>query len=282
MERNFADQVNQELADIRKRGLHKTELPITSPQQDHVVVGTRQVLNLCANNYLGLTNNLEIISVVKEGLDARGFGMASVRFICGTQDIHRELEKSISAYLGKDDTILYSSCFDANGGLFETLLNQEDAIISDALNHAFIIDGIRLCKAERYRYAHSNMDELEAGLVQAQKARRRIIATDGVFSMDGDFAKLDEICRLAEHYQAWVMVDDSHATGFVGSTGRSTLELYDVLEMYETWYKMTAMIQTGLDISPTITHRFQYTDYQQALEIMASGQSGKVILDWAV
>jgi glycine C-acetyltransferase len=183
---------------------------------------------MCANNYLGLADNQEIISAVKKGLDERGFGMASVRFICGTQDIHQELENKISAFLGTDDTILYSSCFDANAGLFETLLGKEDAIISDALNHASIIDGIRLCKAARYRYAHSDMPELESCLEKAAAAGTRMIATDGVFSMDGDYAKLDEICDLAEKYDALVMVDDSHATGFIGPTGRGTAELLDV------------------------------------------------------
>ena len=183
---------------------------------------------MCANNYLGLANNREIIEAAKKGLDARGFGMASVRFICGTQDIHFELEKKISDFFGTDDTILYSSCFDANAGLFETLLGANDAIISDTLNHASIIDGIRLCKAARHRYDHGDMQSLEKCLKEAESAKTRMIATDGVFSMDGDYAKLNEICELAEIYNALVMVDDSHATGFVGPTGRGTAELCGV------------------------------------------------------
>ena len=223
-----AEQLETELADLRQAGLYKSERTITSPQQAQVAVGNREVLNLCANNYLGLANHPEIIEAVKKGLDERGFGMASVRFICGTQDIHKDLEREISDYFGTDDTILYSSCFDANGGLFETVLGPQDAVISDALNHASIIDGIRLCKATRHRYAHSDMDELKACLQASQNSRRRLIATDGVFSMDGDYAKLDAICDLAEKYQAWVMVDDSHATGFTGTNGRGTAELYGV------------------------------------------------------
>ena len=183
---------------------------------------------MCANNYLGLANNSEIIKAVKAGLDERGFGMASVRFICGTQDIHSELEKKISHFFGTDDTILYSSCFDANAGLFETLLGEKDAIISDALNHASIIDGIRLCKAARFRYTHGDMASLENCLNEAADAKTRMIATDGVFSMDGDYAKLNSICDLAENHDALVMVDDSHATGFVGPTGRGTPELFGV------------------------------------------------------
>jgi glycine C-acetyltransferase len=185
---------------------------------------------MCANNYLGLADNKEIIEAVKKGLDTRGFGMASVRFICGTQDIHHELENKISEFFGTDDTILYSSCFDANTGLFETLLGETDAIISDALNHASIIDGIRLCKAARHRYDHGDMKSLEDCLKKAAEAKTRMIATDGVFSMDGDYAKLDSICDLAEKYDALVMVDDSHATGFVGPTGRGTSELCGVQE----------------------------------------------------
>jgi glycine C-acetyltransferase len=222
------DELKATLEEISESGLYKSERSITSAQQARIRVGDRQVLNMCANNYLGLADNQEIISAVKKGLDERGFGMASVRFICGTQDIHQELENKISAFLGTDDTILYSSCFDANAGLFETLLGKEDAIISDALNHASIIDGIRLCKAARYRYAHSDMPELESCLEKAAAAGTRMIATDGVFSMDGDYAKLDEICDLAEKYDALVMVDDSHATGFIGPTGRGTAELLDV------------------------------------------------------
>jgi len=222
------DELKQTLNEIAESGLYKSERSITSAQQARIRVGDRQVLNMCANNYLGLADNPLIIAAVKKGLDERGFGMASVRFICGTQDIHRELEKKISAFLKTDDTILYSSCFDANAGLFETLLGENDAIISDALNHASIIDGIRLCKAARHRYAHSDMAALEKCLTQAAGARTRMIATDGVFSMDGDYARLDQICGLAEKHDALVMVDDSHATGFVGPTGRGTPELCGV------------------------------------------------------
>ena len=224
------DELNQTLKEITESGLYKTERCITSAQQARIRVGDRQVLNMCANNYLGLADNQLIIEAVKKGLDERGFGMASVRFICGTQDIHRELEKKISEFLKTDDTILYSSCFDANAGLFETLLDENDAIISDALNHASIIDGVRLCKADRHRYAHSDMAALEKCLADAAGARTRMIATDGVFSMDGDYARLDQICDLADKYDALVMVDDSHATGFVGLTGRGTPELCGVLD----------------------------------------------------
>jgi glycine C-acetyltransferase len=216
------------LEDISKSGLYKTERYITSAQKARISVGEKEVLNMCANNYLGLADNPAIIESVKIGLDKRGFGMASVRFICGTQDLHQELEKKISDFFGTDDTILYTSCFDANTGLFETLLNETDAIISDALNHASIIDGVRLCKAIRYRYAHGDMEALENCLKEASGAKTRMIATDGVFSMDGDYAKLDEICDLAEKYESLVMVDDSHATGFVGPTGRGTAELHGV------------------------------------------------------
>jgi len=224
----FREELKQELTEIIESGLYKSERHITSVQQARISVGEKKVLNMCANNYLGLAHNKEIIEAVKKGLDARGFGMASVRFICGTQDIHHELEKRISDFFGTDDTILYSSCFDANAGLFETLLDERDAIISDALNHASIIDGIRLCKAARYRYEHANMASLDQCLKNAAGAKTRMIATDGVFSMDGDYAKLDQICDLAEKYDALVMVDDSHATGFVGPTGRGTAELCDV------------------------------------------------------
>lgn len=222
------EELKQELEDISKSGLYKTERYITSAQKARISVGEKEVLNMCANNYLGLADNPEIIESVKTSLDKRGFGMASVRFICGTQDLHQELEKKISDFFGTDDTILYTSCFDANTGLFETLLNETDAIISDALNHASIIDGVRLCKAIRYRYAHGDMEALENCLKEAAGAKTRMIATDGVFSMDGDYAKLDEICDLAEKYESLVMVDDSHATGFVGPTGRGTAELHGV------------------------------------------------------
>ena len=224
----FRDELQNELAEINEAGLYKSERHITSAQQARIRVGEKQVLNMCANNYLGLADNKEIISAVKKGLDDRGFGMASVRFICGTQDIHHELEKRISAFFGTDDTILYSSCFDANTGLFETLLGENDAIISDALNHASIIDGVRLCKAARYRYDHGDMGSLEKCLKESASAKTRMIATDGVFSMDGYYAKLDNICDLAETYDALVMVDESHATGFVGPTGRGTVELCGV------------------------------------------------------
>jgi glycine C-acetyltransferase len=226
----FRDELQNEIKEITESGLYKSERHINSAQQARISVGDKQVLNMCANNYLGLADNKEIIEAVKKGLDTRGFGMASVRFICGTQDIHHELENKISEFFGTDDTILYSSCFDANTGLFETLLGETDAIISDALNHASIIDGIRLCKAARHRYDHGDMKSLEDCLKKAAEAKTRMIATDGVFSMDGDYAKLDSICDLAEKYDALVMVDDSHATGFVGPTGRGTSELCGVQE----------------------------------------------------
>ena len=217
------------LAEVRREGLYKTELVITTPQAAHVEVeGRGEMLNLCANNYLGLASHPEIVAAAHEALDRWGFGMASVRFICGTQAIHRELEDRLSTFLGTEDTILYSSCFDANGGLFEALLGPEDAVISDALNHASIIDGIRLCKAGRSRYSNSDMDELEARLEESADARYRLIATDGVFSMDGYVARLDAICELAERHDALVMVDDSHAVGFVGTGGRGTPELHGV------------------------------------------------------
>ncbi len=228
----FQDTLNQ----IETEGLYKNERTITTPQG--VTIYTREggeVLNFCANNYLGLSNHPEIKEAAKAALDLYGFGMSSVRFICGTQDIHKKLEEKISTFFGSDDTILYTSCFDANGGLFETLLGPEDAIISDALNHASIIDGIRLCKAQRYRYHNSNMDDLESKLKESRGARLRLIATDGVFSMDGFIAKLDEITALAEKYDAMVMVDDSHATGFVGKTGRGSAEYHNVMEKIDVW-----------------------------------------------
>jgi glycine C-acetyltransferase len=224
----FRNALQNELEEITQAGLFKSERYITSSQQARINVSDKVALNMCANNYLGLANNREIIEAAKKGLDARGFGMASVRFICGTQDIHYELENKISDFLGTDDTILYSSCFDANAGLFETLLGANDAIISDSLNHASIIDGIRLCKAARYRYDHGDMQSLEKCLKEAESAKTKMIATDGVFSMDGDYAKLEDICKQAENYDALVMVDDSHATGFVGPTGRGTAELCGV------------------------------------------------------
>jgi glycine C-acetyltransferase len=214
------------LSEIEEAGLYKHERIIASPQGAEISVAgdDHKVLNFCANNYLGLSSHPDTIAAARAALDERGYGMSSVRFICGTLDRHKQLEDALSSFLGVDDTILYSSCFDANGGLFETLLGEEDAIISDALNHASIIDGIRLCKAERHRYANSDMDELEAALKATQQKRIRMIATDGVFSMDGYVAKLDRICDLAEKYRAMVMVDDSHATGFIGKTGRGTHE----------------------------------------------------------
>ncbi len=220
------DHLRSELEAIREAHLYKTERPLASAQGGVVKVGTdgREVINLCANNYLGLANDPRLIEAAKRGLDAHGFGMASVRFICGTQDLHRELERALARYLKKDDSILFAACFDANGGLFEPLLGAEDAIVSDSLNHASIIDGIRLCKAKRYRYANSDMGDLEAKLEEARAngARHIMIATDGVFSMDGYFANLPAICALAERFEAVVMVDDCHATGFIGEAGAGT------------------------------------------------------------
>ncbi|MCF8459350.1 MAG: glycine C-acetyltransferase [Flavobacteriales bacterium] len=220
----------EELKSIEEAGLYKRERIITSPQGAEVQVSTGEdVVIMCANNYLGLSSHPAVIQGAKDALDSHGYGMSSVRFICGTQDIHKSLEKKISSFLGMEDTILYAACFDANGGVFEPLFSAEDAIISDELNHASIIDGVRLCKAERYRYKHSDMADLEEQLKASQAQRHRIIVTDGVFSMDGDIAKLDEICDLAEKYNALVMVDDSHATGFIGKTGRGTHEYNNVV-----------------------------------------------------
>jgi glycine C-acetyltransferase len=222
------------LAGLEDEGLLKRELVMTTAQGAHVDVTDRgELLNLCANNYLGLANHPEMIAAAHEALDRWGYGMASVRFICGTQALHRELEERLSEFLGTDDTILFGSCFDANGGVFEALLDENDAVISDQLNHASIIDGIRLCKARRLRYANGDMDELEARLEEAADARFRLIATDGVFSMDGYAAKLDEICDLAERYDALVLVDDSHAVGFVGPQGRGTHAKFDVVEQVD-------------------------------------------------
>ncbi len=225
------ERLAKELTDIRDAGLFKHERVISTPQDAHVRVGTdnTQVLNLCANNYLGLAEHPDVLGAARDALDRWGYGLASVRFICGTQGIHKQLEGALSSFLGMEDTILYSSCFDANGGLFETLLGAEDAIISDSLNHASIIDGVRLCKAERLRFAHNDMDDLEAKLQQSQNARTRMIATDGVFSMDGTIANLGVICDLAERYDALVMMDDCHATGFLGRTGRGTHEFRHVM-----------------------------------------------------
>ena len=229
---NFSDHIKGQLNEIRSAGLYKGERLITTSQQAKVSVASgAEVLNFCANNYLGLANHPELINAAKSGLDSHGFGMASVRFICGTQDIHKTLERKLSDFLGMEDTILYSSCFDANAGLFETLLGSEDAIVSDSLNHASIIDGVRLCKAKRYRYANNDMDELEQQLRQARadNARFVLVATDGVFSMDGVIANLKAICDLADKYDALVMVDDSHAVGFIGENGRGTHEYCDVM-----------------------------------------------------
>ena len=224
------DHFTSELSQIKAKGLYKDERIITSPQSNRIQVSTGDsVLNMCANNYLGLADHPEIIKAAQESYDKWGYGLSSVRFICGTQQIHKELEQKVAEFLGTEDTILYSSCFDANGGLFETLLGPEDAIISDQLNHASIIDGIRLCKARRYRYANSDMADLERKLKEAQDARFRLIATDGVFSMDGYVAKLDEICDLADRYNAMVMIDDCHSAGVIGKTGRGTSEYRDVI-----------------------------------------------------
>jgi glycine C-acetyltransferase len=218
-----------QLEEIRKAGLEKPERVITSPQGSVIAVMDRDVINLCANNYLGLADHPAIVAAAKEALDRWGYGMASVRFICGTQEVHKELESALTKFLGTEDTILYSSCFDANGGIFEALLDESDAIISDALNHASIIDGIRLCKARRLRYANRDMDELERLLLESADARFRLVVTDGVFSMDGYLAPLPEICSLAERYDAMVMVDDSHAVGFMGANGRGTHEHHHVM-----------------------------------------------------
>ncbi|WP_028669494.1 glycine C-acetyltransferase [Saccharospirillum impatiens] len=230
MSRSLIQQLPDALADLKAQGLYKTERIIESPQGARVTTGNGEVLNLCANNYLGLANSPELIAAAKQGLDDFGFGVASVRFICGTQSVHKALEQRLSDFLGMEDTILYSSCFDANTGLFETLLNDQDAIISDALNHASIIDGVRLCKARRFRYSNNNLSELEHCLQQSESARYRLIVTDGVFSMDGVVAHLKGICDLAERYDALVMVDDSHAVGFMGEHGRGTPEFHGVMD----------------------------------------------------
>lgn len=222
------EHLQRELAEIKAAGLYKTERIITSPQRAAIEVGGREVLNFCANNYLGLSDNPRLIGAAKRTMDERGFGMSSVRFICGCQDIHKQLEKAIADYFGTEDTILYAACFDANGGVFEPLFGEQDAIISDALNHASIIDGVRLCKAVRYRYANADMAELEECLKKAQAQRFRIICTDGVFSMDGNAAPLDRICELAEKYDALVMVDECHSAGVLGRSGRGITELFDL------------------------------------------------------
>ena len=220
--------LQKELADIKEAGLYKEERIITSPQRAEIEVGDKKVLNFCANNYLGLSDNPRLVEAAKKAMDARGYGMSSVRFICGTQDIHKELEAAIADYFGTEDTILYAACFDANGGVFEPLLTEQDAIISDSLNHASIIDGVRLCKAVRYRYANADMEDLEKQLKLAQAQRFRIIVTDGVFSMDGNVAPMDKITELADKYDAMVMVDECHSAGVVGKTGRGVTELYNL------------------------------------------------------
>src|SRR5437016_7402363 len=229
-DKHLLQVLQPQLDDLKAKGLYKRERQLQGPQGSAIQVGGRAVLNFCANNYLGLANHPAIVEAAHEGLRQYGYGLSSVRFICGTQELHKQLEGAIARFLGKEDAILYTSCFDANGGLFETLLGEEDTILSDELNHASIIDGIRLCKARRFRYRHSDMAELERGLQEAAGSRVRLIATDGVFSMDGDTAKLAEICELADRYDAVVMVDDSHATGVLGAGGRGTAEYLGVLD----------------------------------------------------
>ena len=229
MNEKFAQRIQLELTEIEKAGLFKKERIITSEQGPEIVVNGKTVLNFCANNYLGLSSHPKVIEAAHKAIDTHGYGLSSVRFICGTQDIHKELEEKIATFLGTEDTILYAAAFDANGGLFEPLFNEEDAIISDALNHASIIDGVRLCKAQRYRYEHNNMEDLEAKLKESQHLRSRIIVTDGSFSMDGTIAKLDVICDLADRYDAIVMIDECHSSGFLGKTGRGTHEYRNVM-----------------------------------------------------
>jgi len=229
MNEKFVERIASELDEIRSAGLFKSERIIESPQGPEIKVGGKIVLNFCANNYLGLSSHPKVTEAAKKYIDHRGFGMSSVRFICGTQDIHKELEAKISKFLGTEDTILYAAAFDANGGVFEPLFGEQDAIISDALNHASIIDGVRLCKAQRFRYEHNNMNDLEAKLIEAGSARTRVIVTDGSFSMDGTIAQLDEIVRLAEKYDAAIMVDECHSSGFLGKTGRGTHEYRGVM-----------------------------------------------------
>lgn len=230
----FQKHLEKELSDIKESGLYKNERIIVTPQDAAIKVQTGEdVLNFCANNYLGLSNNQELIDAAKKSMDTHGFGMSSVRFICGTQDLHKQLEETIAKFFGTEDTILYAACFDANGGVFEPLLTEEDAIISDSLNHASIIDGVRLCKAVRYRYSNADMAELEEKLKEAQKQRFRLIVTDGVFSMDGNVAPVDKIYELAQKYNAMVMVDESHSAGVVGKTGRGTTELFNLMGQVE-------------------------------------------------
>jgi glycine C-acetyltransferase len=224
------EHLTRELEQIKESGLYKNERIITSPQGAEIQVNGKTVLNFCANNYLGLSAHPRVVKAAQNALDTHGYGMSSVRFICGTQDIHKQLEEKIAHFFGMEDTILYAAAFDANGGVFEPLFSEEDAIISDELNHASIIDGVRLCKAVRYRYKHADMDDLESQLKASQDQRFRIVVTDGVFSMDGDIAKLDKICDLAEKYNALVMVDDSHSSGFIGKTGRGTHEYHNVMD----------------------------------------------------
>ena len=229
MNEKFVNRIKQEVSEIEAAGLFKKERIIESEQGAEIIVNGRTVLNFCANNYLGLSSHPKVIEAAHKAIDSRGYGMSSVRFICGTQDIHKELEHKISKFLGTEDTILYCAAFDANGGVFEPLFNEQDAIISDALNHASIIDGVRLCKAQRFRYEHNSMEDLEAKLKASQNLRNRIIVTDGSFSMDGTIAQLDKICDLADKYDAIVMIDDSHSTGFLGKTGRGTHEYRGVM-----------------------------------------------------
>jgi glycine C-acetyltransferase len=229
MNEAFVDRIRAEVEEIKSSGLYKSERIISSPQGAEIMVNGQKVLNFCANNYLGLSSHPKTIQAAHQYIDSHGYGMSSVRFICGTQDIHKELEQKLANFLGTEDTILYVAAFDANGGVFEPLFNEQDAIISDALNHASIIDGVRLCKAQRYRYEHNNMEDLEAKLKESAHLRSRVIVTDGVFSMDGTIAQLDRICDLADQYNAIVMVDESHASGFMGKTGRGTHEYKGVM-----------------------------------------------------
>jgi glycine C-acetyltransferase len=229
MNENFVNRIGGEIEEIKTLGLYKTERTITSPQGAEIIVNGKTVLNFCANNYLGLSSHPKVIEAAHTAIESHGYGMSSVRFICGTQDIHKELEQKIAQFLGTEDSILYAACFDANGGVFESLFNENDAIISDALNHASIIDGVRLCKAQRFRYEHNNMIDLDAKLKEAASLRGRVIVTDGVFSMDGTIAQLDKICDLADKYDAIVMIDECHASGFMGKTGRGTHEYRGVM-----------------------------------------------------
>src|SRR4249919_1054952 len=230
MNENFVNRIGKDIEEIKASGLYKTERAITSPQGAKIKVNDKTVLNFCANNYLGLSSHPRVIEAAHKAIETHGYGLSSVRFICGTQDIHKELEQKIAAFLGTEDTILYCAAFDANGGVFEPLFNEQDAIISDALNHASVIDGVRLCKAQRYRYDHNNMEDLEAKLLDSVHLRSRIIVTDGSFSMDGTIAQLDKICDLADKYDAIVMIDECHASGFMGKTGRGTHEYRNVME----------------------------------------------------